>query len=212
METARSRTHNRAPKAIFRLEHRIPPVVWPRQCQRRTSAPAQCLDTDRSRQDSDVTSVRSAVSSFTSRQAHAMLEQFGADPAGWLMRSGIAPEPRFVDVATQWPARQPATTVRAMAASVVAQTGTPNYTDALRRVFRRHRVHLIAGARSRAGWEVPDWALQEAASITVLPDCGHMMMLEQPEAFAHAVTQALASPVRGITRESHHKAKESPAT
>lgn len=151
---------------------------------------------------------------MTDAQAHEMLEEFRAQPAAWLARSGIAPQPHFGDVAAQWLAQHPASTVRAMAASVVAETGAADYTDKLRRVFRRHRVHLIAGARSRAGWDVPDRALQDAASIAVLPDCGHMMMLEQPDAFANAVIYALASSsaVPAVTRVPHREAEESPAT
>lgn len=43
-------------------------------------------------------------------------------------------------------------------------------------------VHLVAGARSRVGWDVPDWALSGAASYSEVPEVGHMVMHEAPEA------------------------------
>ena len=78
---------------------------------------------------------------------------------------------------------QPATTLRAMARAVIEFTGNPGYEPMLREVFARTPVHLVAGARSRAGWDVPDWALAEAASYTEIPDAGHMVMDDAPEAF-----------------------------
>lgn len=48
-------------------------------------------------------------------------------------------------------------------------------------MFARHRVHLVAGERSAGGWDVPDWAKTAAASDTVVPGVGHMMMLEEPD-------------------------------
>ncbi len=50
-------------------------------------------------------------------------------------------------------------------------------------MFARVPVHLVAGARSRDGWDVPDWALAGAASLTVLPGRGHMMMVEDGAEF-----------------------------
>jgi pimeloyl-ACP methyl ester carboxylesterase len=86
---------------------------------------------------------------------------------------------------------QPATTVRAMARAVVEFTGDPGYERLLRDVFTRTPVHLVAGARSRAGWDVPDWALAAAASYTEIPDAGHMVMDEAPEAFGELLARLL---------------------
>jgi len=74
-----------------------------------------------------------------------------------------------------------------MAASVVAITGAPTWEPLLREVFARTPVHLLAGEKSRAAWNVPDWALQAARSYTELPGVGHTMMFQQPEAFGDAV-------------------------
>lgn len=86
---------------------------------------------------------------------------------------------------------QPATTVRAMARAVIEFTGDPSYEPMLREVFARTPVHLVAGARSRAGWDVPDWALAEAASYTEIPDAGHMVMDDAPEAFGELLGRLL---------------------
>ena len=49
-----------------------------------------------------------------------------------------------------------------------------------RRLFESVPVHLIAGARSRDGWHVPGWALENAASYTEIAGAGHLVMLEVP--------------------------------
>lgn len=78
---------------------------------------------------------------------------------------------------------QPASTVQAMARAVVDYTGDPGYEKVLREVFARTPVHLVAGEHSRQEWDVPGWALAAAASYNELPDVGHMVMDQAPEAF-----------------------------
>ena len=88
---------------------------------------------------------------------------------------------------------QPASTVQAMARAVVEFTGDPGYEKSLREVFARTPVHLVAGAHSRGGWDVPGWALAAAASFTEMPDVGHMVMDEAPEAFGTLLAELFAS-------------------
>lgn len=64
----------------------------------------------------------------------------------------------------------------------------------LRSVFAQLPVHLVAGARSRSGWDIRDWALQEAASYTEAPNTGHMIMLEAPEVLGQQLHQLFGSP------------------
>ena len=52
-------------------------------------------------------------------------------------------------------------------------------------------VHLIAGARSADGWDVPGWANDLCAVRVNVPDAGHLMMVERPRAFARAVAGAI---------------------
>lgn len=88
---------------------------------------------------------------------------------------------------------QPASTVQAMARAVVEFTADPGYGQLLGEVFARTPVHLVAGARSRAGWDVPDWALSAADSYTEVPDVGHMVMHEAPEAFGMLLAELFAA-------------------
>jgi len=132
-----------------------------------------------------------SVARMSAGEAEAMLEGCRADPAAWLAGAGVPAEPSFVEIATRYLSQQPASTVHAMARSVVEATGSPGYLPNLRDVFSRHRVHLLAGERSRPGWDVQDWALRQASSIGVISGTGHMMMLEQPHAFASMVNRAL---------------------
>jgi pimeloyl-ACP methyl ester carboxylesterase len=132
-----------------------------------------------------------SVAKLSQQEAEHMLDGFLSEPTAWLARSGIPPEPQFVAMADKWLSQQPASTIQAMAQSIVETTGAPDYPLAVRAVFARHPVHLLAGERSRAGWDVPDWANKSAASFTVLPSTGHMMMLEEPRAFAKVVSELL---------------------
>ena len=133
----------------------------------------------------------SSVARMSQSEADQMLSEFRQDPKAWLARSGIAPEPHFLEAGIRWLAHQPASTVRAMAQSVVNKTGSPEYLQKLRSVFAQHPVHLIAGERSCPGWDVQDWARRDAASFTVIPNTGHMMMLENPAEFATIVRNLL---------------------
>lgn len=123
-------------------------------------------------------------------EAAALLDQARADPAGWF---GGTTDPYEIDSARAMLAFQPASTLQAMAASVVAITGAPTWEPLLREVFARTPVHLLAGEKSRAAWNVPDWALHAARSYTEVPGVGHAMMFQQPEAFGDAVASLVGA-------------------
>lgn len=132
-----------------------------------------------------------SVARMTPKEAIAMLNSLRADPGAWLAHSGISPQWRDVAAASNWLSCQPASTIRAMAASVVEMTAKPEYLEALSVVFASRPVHLIAGERSREGWDTPDWALQRATSFTVMIGVGHLMMLENPGNFGRIVAGLL---------------------
>ncbi|MFD0204829.1 MULTISPECIES: alpha/beta fold hydrolase [Saccharothrix] len=142
----------------------------------------------------------SLVDAFWSRQLAAKtaaeVEQVvradRADPERWLRAGGVEPTGEHLRAAAQDLAYQPASTVHAMARAVVEYTAGPDYQQLLREVFERVPVHLVAGARSRAGWDVPGWALSAAASCTELPRTGHMVMLEAPDEFGALLAGLLA--------------------
>lgn len=115
-------------------------------------------------------------------------DRIRSDPAAWLRASGIEPTPERVQWARLILDHQPADTVAAMARAVVDETGGPAYLASVRALLGQGMVIcLLAGQTSRAGWDVPDWVAAAARHDIVLPDVGHMMMLEAPQAFCRAV-------------------------
>ncbi len=129
----------------------------------------------------------SRVAQMTPQAADEMLLDMRQDPGGWLAGSGVAEAERHAELAMRLLDDQPASTIRAMARSVVETTRRPAYLEQLHGLMHEVPVHLLAGERTREGWDVPDWAIAMAASFVELPDMGHMMMLEDGAAFAAAV-------------------------
>jgi lipase len=128
---------------------------------------------------------------MTAGEVDDMFARSRADLAGWLRDAGVVANARTVALAQRWLGYQPASTVQAMSRAVVDTTRRQAYEQALRGVFERTRVNLVAGERSRDGWDVPDWALS-AAHLTVIPGAGHLMMAEEPQRFAETVGRLLA--------------------
>ncbi len=115
-----------------------------------------------------------------------------ADVSGWLKRCGVAPDPEHTHLARQILEWQSARTVYAMSQALVEETGDPSYTKEVRGVIEPGLpIHLIAGARSAAGWDVPGFVRAAARSYTELPGTGHLMMLEDPEGFCRIVDRIL---------------------
>lgn len=131
-----------------------------------------------------------SVARMTAHEADTMLAQLRENPDGWLAKSGIAASASHRATASSFLGNQPASTIQATARSVVAVTGHADYLDAVRKIFAGQvPVHLIAGERSRDGWNVPQWALEKAASFTCVPG-GHLMMVEDPARFVDALTSS----------------------
>jgi pimeloyl-ACP methyl ester carboxylesterase len=130
----------------------------------------------------------------TAEMVEQRIEASRSDPAQWLRDEGIEPTEERIVEAREALTYQPSSTVQATARAVVDFTGKPGYENLLRSVFRQHAVHLVAGARSRKDWDVPDWALEAAKSYSEIPGAGHMMMLEAPEEFGKALRHLLEMP------------------
>ena len=128
---------------------------------------------------------------MTEAEADGMLARQRADPGAWLARLGIAVNERTLASADKWLHLQPASTLRAMGTALVETTSRPDYLEGVRKVFASHTVHLVAGERSRDAWDTPEWVLAQAKSLTVMPGCGHLMMLDDPEGFARVLTRLL---------------------
>ncbi|WDM61363.1 alpha/beta hydrolase [Pseudomonas sp. NEEL19] len=133
----------------------------------------------------------SSVAKMSAQETEALLAGYRANPKAWMERAGVASSQQRLEVAMAWLAHQPSSTVQAMARSVLVGTGGDDYHDALKAIFSSIPVHLLAGERSRAEWDVPDWAIAQSASITIMREVGHLMMLEQPQAFAQEIAQIL---------------------
>ncbi|WP_298745857.1 alpha/beta hydrolase [uncultured Brevundimonas sp.] len=143
------------------------------------------------------------VGRMAASEAEDMLNGFRQNPGAWLARSGVEPNAANLAWACDALAFQDAETLRAMGRSVTEFTDRPEYEALLRRVFERLSVHLVAGDRSRVGWHAPDWALQMASTVDVVPDAGHLLMIEQPAAFQRLLERLLAEapapPIQEIT-------------
>ncbi|MFN2527091.1 MAG: alpha/beta fold hydrolase [Candidatus Baltobacteraceae bacterium] len=115
------------------------------------------------------------------------------DPAAWLGRSGVTPNEERLRAALSHLTNQPASTMQAMAQSVVEITGRPEYFEDIRAVIERGTpVHLIAGDRSRDAWDVPEFVLAAARTVTILPKTGHLITIESPQLFRKALTDITA--------------------
>lgn len=152
-----------------------------------------------------------SVARMSPAEADILMGGLRAHPAAWLERSGIAVTPEAIAVATDWLSRQSSATVRAMGKAVVRTTEPAAYLTMLRAVFERIPVHLVAGERSIAGWDIPVWAREQAASLTIIPNTGHMMMIEDPSAFSSVVQDRLQKTV-GVTAVMAEREPEEPAT
>jgi lipase len=133
----------------------------------------------------------SSVARAPAQEVADMLAGYCAQPHTWLTKAGLAPEAPLLERAQAWLAHQPAGTLQAMAKSVVAITGAPDYPEQLQRLFERTPVHLLAGERSVSGWDIPAWAHSASHGLTLMPDTGHLMMLEDPAGFARCLAAIL---------------------
>ena len=111
-----------------------------------------------------------------------------ADPVAWMARGDIGNSPQAREWTIDMLASQPAKTIQAVARAVIAETTPPTYLAALRRfVDRGTPLHLLAGERAASGWHVTDWARAAAKSYTIMPNTGHMMMMEAPKEFCRVI-------------------------
>ena len=132
-----------------------------------------------------------SLAAMAEAEARTEIEARLADPAAFLASDGIEPSERLQEEAASALAFQPWRTVWESARAVVEETASPQYEARLRRVFGRTAVSLVAGSRSAAGWDVPGWARREARGDAMVPEAGHLMMLERPEQFGHVLREIL---------------------
>lgn len=121
-------------------------------------------------------------------EVESIIAGYRKDASGWLASAGVPATPWTRAVAAEWLNHQPASTIRAQAAAVVRATQECGFPAMVERLMAAGLpVHLVAGARSRAAWSVPEAIVRRATSHTLVPETGHLMMLEKPEDFARAI-------------------------
>ncbi len=121
-----------------------------------------------------------------------IVDGYRAEPDEW-MNAAVAEATELTSrVAVEWLNNQPASTIKAQARAVVAATGHDSYLKGMRDLMASDTpVHLIAGARSSAGWDTPDWANQLCRARINIAETGHLMMIEAPSLFADAVMRCI---------------------
>jgi len=120
------------------------------------------------------------------------VDGFREDVTAWIARAGVKPTRFAIETATDWLDNQPVATLRAQARAVVSATRDESYLEGLRSIVSSGLpVHLLAGAHSRNEWNIPGWLEENATTNQVIPQAGHLMMIEQPEIFARTVTDNL---------------------
>jgi pimeloyl-ACP methyl ester carboxylesterase len=127
------------------------------------------------------------IAALSAEEAQAEIEGRLADAGAFLASDGIASTPLLLERAAAALEYQPWRTIWETATAIVDATAHPAYAATLKRVFERTPVSLLAGQRSEARWAVPVWARRAARASAVVPGVGHMMMLENPEAFGRAL-------------------------
>jgi lipase len=133
------------------------------------------------------------LAAMTLLEVGALLQSYRDDVAGWLTRAGIESTSERIAIVDRGLHAQPATTVKAMAQSVIETTSRAHYLEIVNTVLESGvPMHLLAGERSRKGWHVPETVLRRAASMTIQPGVGHMMMLEAPDEFLGCVAKLVA--------------------
>lgn len=117
-----------------------------------------------------------------------------ADIPAWLVKCAIDPTPKRVEWATAMLDHQCPEAIHNVSKALVEATAVPEFLDTVRRIVDRDvPLHLIAGRRSLALWDVPEFVRRAAISSEVVEDAGHLMMLERPDAFCDAVARVLGA-------------------
>lgn len=132
-----------------------------------------------------------SIAAMTANEAESAIESTLSNAVSWSDSACLPAEGDLIARAEMALAYQPWRSVWESARAVVETTGEPEYELMLQTVFDRVPVHLLAGEKSSAGWNVPEWARRAAATDTVIPGVGHMMMLEDPRGFGTTLAAIL---------------------
>jgi pimeloyl-ACP methyl ester carboxylesterase len=122
----------------------------------------------------------------------AEFQRMQSDIPGWLRRCGVEPNEQRITWTGAILDHQPPATVFRMSRAIVEETGDPTYLETVRgSIDHGLRIHLLAGERSAAAWDVPAFVRQAAVSDIIQPGVGHLMMLEDANEFCRLITEML---------------------
>ena len=110
------------------------------------------------------------------------------NPKQWLEDSNIATSSRNLTWSKEILSYQDAETVQAVAKAIVRETASSIYQSTIQTMIENKTpIHLIAGEYSIDGWDIPTIVKESAIKTHIMPNTGHMMMLEEPEAFCDLI-------------------------
>jgi len=136
----------------------------------------------------------SRIMKLTPAQWRMEYQAMRADIPAWLTKCRIDPTPERIEWTTAMLDHQSPETIHVVSEALVDATAAPEFLEAVRRIVDRALpLHLIAGRRSLAQWDVPEFVRRAAVSLEVIEDAGHLMMLERPDAFCDAVAGVLGA-------------------
>ncbi|UCF33874.1 MAG: alpha/beta hydrolase [Phycisphaerales bacterium] len=122
----------------------------------------------------------------------AEFKRMQSDIPGWLRRCGVEPTKQRITWTQEILDHQPPGTVFGMSQAILEETGDSEYLEIVRGSLDRGlRIHLLAGQRSAAAWDVPASVRRAAASDIIQHGVGHMMMLEAPDEFCRHIEEML---------------------
>ena len=133
------------------------------------------------------------LASKSIEEVQELVNGYRSDVSAWIAAAGVDASPESLRVATAWLDNQPASTLKAQASAVVEATSDASgFLELLRAQLNNGLVlHLISGAHSRGDWHVPADIEASAKSVTLIPNCGHLMMLDSPVSYAQSIIDAV---------------------
>jgi pimeloyl-ACP methyl ester carboxylesterase len=115
-------------------------------------------------------------------------QQLKRDPEAWLVDADVKPSIERIAWAENILQYQGANTISSVAKAVVRDTDSDQYKKTLDFLAESSiPTYLVAGEHSVNDWFVPDNIKINVKEFHVMPDVGHMMMLEKPSEFCELI-------------------------
>jgi len=131
-----------------------------------------------------------SIAAMSDREVARLFEGYRAEPAKWLEEAGLPLSDWTCSLAVSWLENQPPGTIKAQARAVVESTSKSDYLQAVDDLLDSDiPVSLVAGAQSASGWNVPAWVRRRVSNDIVVGGASHLLMAEDPGAFADAVLE-----------------------